>query len=382
MTNNPMEGHLSPEWFYKELTKNGIRYFCGVPDSSLGAFCAYLDTCDPGTHDIVVNEGSAIGLGIGHYVASAHVPLVYMQNSGLGNAMNPLTSLADPLVMGIPMLLLVGWRGEPGKKDEPQHVKQGLITANFLDCLGMPYEILSSDMQEASSQIERAVTRASASMQPVALLVRDGTFPEHNPIQNVNDQLLGREQAIAAVASSIGSRDIVVCTTGKASRELFEYREKNGMSHAQDLLIVGGMGHASSIAYGIAKHKPKRHVFIIDGDGAALMHMGMLPFVGTGVCKNLHHIVMNNGAHESVGGQPTVARSVRLSAIAERCGYSRAVSVSTRQEIEEVLRSTRDMPGPLFVEVLVACGSRPDLTRPSISPAQNKLECMEFLNGD
>lgn len=370
---------LAPSELHDALTQNDVTYFCGVPDSTLSAFGHYLGERADGSHDIAVNEGNAIGLAIGYHIASSNVPVVYMQNSGLGNAINPLTSLADPLVMGIPMILLIGWRGQPGRKDEPQHAKQGLITISLLDSLGIVYEVLSAD--SVATQIARITGTARETNQPVALLVEPEAFEPYT-LSDETLHAMSRETAVQTIAASIGKRDVIVSTTGKASRELFEYRERTGSGHSKDLLIVGGMGHASVVAYGIAKQQPTRNIFVIDGDGAALMHLGALPFIGSYKPKNLYHFVINNGAHESVGGQPTVARTVDLTAIALAAGYREAYTVFSHAELKKTMASITDQTGPVLVEVITNTNSRPDLTRPTISPVDNKRAFMEFLEKD
>lgn len=376
-----MSMKLSPAAFHRALIENEVWYFCGVPDSSLTAFGAYLAEYAAKSHDVAVNEGSAIGLAVGYHIASAKTPLIYMQNSGLGNAMNPLISLVDPLVLGIPMILLIGWRGQPGIKDEPQHAKQGPITKDLLHSLGIPHKLLSGNDLEAAKQVKQAVEDAIKTKRPFALLVQDGTFETTTISQKrAAKYQLTREEAIQTIVDNLSNQDAVVTTTGKASRELFEYREKLGQGHNQDLLIVGGMGHASSVAYGIAKQKPEHKVFVIDGDGAVLMHMGVLPFIGCSGLKNFYHIVLNNGSHESVGGQPTVAQAIDLPAIAKNSGYTKTYSLSTSAEIAKTIRSIKKLAGPVFVEINVGGRARADLSRPTIHPSKNKESFMKFLD--
>ena len=376
-----MSKKLSPATFYQALIENQVCYFCGVPDSSLTAFGAYVAEYATASHDLAVNEGSAVALAVGYHIASAKTALVYMQNSGLGNAMNPLVSLVDPLVLGIPMILLIGWRGQPGLKDEPQHAKQGPITKELLDSLGIPYTLLSSNDLEAAKQVKQAVVETLKTKRPFALLVQDGTFETFTLSQERAAKYpLTREVAIQTIVDNLTNQDAVVITTGKASRELFAYREKLGQGHNQDLLVVGGMGHASSVAYGIAKQKPAHKLFVIDGDGAVLMHMGVLPFIGCSGLKNFYHIVLNNGSHESVGGQPTVAQAIDLAAIAKNSGYTRTYSLSTSADIAKTIRSIKKLAGPVFVEINVGGRARADLTRPTIHPSKNKESFMKFLD--
>jgi len=378
-----MSKKLSPTVFYQALIKNKVEYFCGVPDSSLSSFGAYLEDHGAESHDIAVNEGSAIALAIGYHIASANVPLVYMQNSGLGNAINPLTSLVDPLVLGIPMILLIGWRGKPGVKDEPQHSKQGSITIDLLKSLGIPHKLLNSDNVKATKQVNQAVEDTIKTKRPFALLVHDGTFETFKMSSSVVTKYrLTREEAIQSIVDNLTNQDVVVVTTGKAIRELFEHRDKKQQGHRQDLLIVGGMGHASAIAYGIAKQKPKHNIFVIDGDGSVLMHMGSLPFIGSNGLKNFYHIVINNGSHESVGGQPTIAGVIDLPAIAKSSGYTQTFSLSKRGDIAKTIRFIKKLAGPVFVEINVGGRARLDLMRPTIHPSKNKETFMKFLAMD
>ena len=352
---------IEPGLFVNTLREAGVDFFTGVPDSLLKNFCAYVtDNCGA-DHVIAANEGGAVGLATGHYLATGRPALVYMQNSGQGNAVNPLASLADPDVYSVPLVLLVGWRGEPGVKDEPQHVKQGKVTLSLFETLGIPTEVLPDD-EAAACQLARAqVARARAESRPVALVVRKGLFADY-ALQNKKPDIaaLRREEAIEAVLSEMGDDAVVVSTTGMISREVYEIRERLGQGHARDFLTVGSMGHALMIALGIAKAQPARPVFCLDGDGASLMHLGNLAIAGQSGCANLTHIVFNNAAHDSVGGQPTVAGQVNLPEIARQCGYNR--------------------PGaPTFREIRVAKGARKDLGRPKEPPQVNKALFMETL---
>jgi phosphonopyruvate decarboxylase len=371
--------HLQPSELYGALVKNGISYFCGVPDTLLSTFSFYLEGHSKENHDIAVNEGNAVALAIGHYLATKEVPLVYMQNSGIGNAINPLVSLADPFVMGVPLILLIGWRGQEGKADEPQHKKQGLVTTKLLEGLNIPYVILSNNTADATRQVAEAIKHTRRHKSPFALLVEPNTLPPTKKKDRLNNYLLSREEAIKIISSSMGEKDVIIATTGKASRELYEHRESTGQSHSQDLLVVGGMGHASAIALSIARHKPKRNVVCIDGDGALLMHMGVLASIGAQKQKNYYHFVINNGCHESVGGQPTVAFNIDIAALARACGYRQAFSALNALELKDTLDKIKALSGPILIEVRVNNNSRPDLTRPSISPAKNRQYFMDFL---
>jgi len=370
--------------FYDALSRRGIDFFTGVPDSLLKDFNAYImDNASQGNHIIPANEGNAIGLATGHYLGTGKIPSVYMQNSGQGNAVNPLTSLADSEVYSIPMLLLIGWRGEPGVKDEPQHVKQGKITRTLLDTLNIPHEVLSDKIGEAEENLNVALRSMKERSAPYALVIRKGTFEPYTLQSKIKTSYqLNREEAVKLVVDQLDERDIVVSTTGKTSRELFEYREAIGQDHSKDFLTVGSMGHSSSIALGIALEKPNRQVYCFDGDGAVIMHMGSLAITGAQSPKNLKHIVFNNGAHDSVGGQPTVGFDINIPKIAEACGYKAAWRAETSDEITEKMKLLKKVEGPALLEILVNKGARKDLGRPTTTPIENKETLMENLSQD
>lgn len=359
----------------------GVRYFTGVPDSLLKDFCAYVaDHASDNAHVITANEGNAVALAAGHYLATGEVSLVYLQNSGLGNTVNPLISLADPAVYSIPMILLVGWRGEPGIKDEPQHVKQGAITATVLQAMQIPFAELPVESREATQAIHDAAGEARRRSAPVALIARKGTFAKYT-LQNKseNPYPMTREQAIRSIVDRIDPRAVVISTTGKASRELFEYRVALGQDTSRDFLTVGSMGHASQIALGVALAKPGREVYCLDGDGALIMHMGSLAIIGSRQPTNLKHVVINNGAHDSVGGQPTAGFCIDISAIAAACGYKFTARAETVMELATALEAIGVTTGPALLEVRTTTGARPDLGRPTTAPIQNRDSLMRTL---
>lgn len=361
---------IDPGGFVGLLLQSGVDFYAGVPDSLLKSFCAYVtDRCGE-RHVITANEGGAIGLATGHYLATGKMACVYMQNSGQGNAVNPLCSLADPDVYSIPMVLLVGWRGEPGAHDEPQHVKQGKVTVSLFETLGIPTTIL--DGEKWKSQVSDACMLASRERRPVALIVRKGLFAEYK-LQSVRENIVEtpREEMIERIVREYGNEAVFVSTTGMISRELYETRVRMGQDHSRDFLTVGSMGHASMIAMGIARAKPDKLVICLDGDGASLMQMGNMAIVGQSGCENLLHIVLNNAAHDSVGGQPTVADDVNLSDIAQACGYSVASFIPGVR--------TSAYGRPTFMEIRVAKGARKDLGRPKEPPQDNKKLFMETL---
>ena len=374
---------IRPSFFFETLKGFGMDFYAGVPDSLLKNLCAYISDHSDDRHNIITaNEGAAIGLAAGYHLATGKSGVVYMQNSGEGNAINPLASLTDREVYDIPVLLLIGWRGRPGVKDEPQHVKQGKITTGLLDVMGISYEVLSKEEEKAAVQIARAV-QALQNNHTYALVIEKDTFDEYK-LRNTesNDLVLTREEAIQTVASAIGPKDVIVSTTGMISRELFEARTAWGQGHERDFLTVGSMGHASQIALGIALEKTDRRIWCFDGDGATIMHMGSMAIVASRKPSNYIHVVFNNGAHDSVGGQPTVGLKIDLPAIAKAVGYHSAYSVSTKEELESLstLNSRISiMEGPVFIEIKVRKGNRKDLGRPTTTPEENKEALMKFL---
>ena len=371
---------IRPEFFIEKLRENGIDCFAGVPDSLLKNICAYItDHCDAQHNIIAANEGAAVGIAAGHYLATGKVACVYMQNSGEGNIINPLASLTDEEVYNIPVLLLIGWRGRPGVHDEPQHVKQGKVTTGLLNVMGVNYEVLSKEEDKAEKQIAKAVM-ALADKDVFALVIEKDTFEDYK-LQNVevNDFTMTREETIQAVAAALGEKDCIVSTTGMISRELFEYRAAMNQGHERDFLTVGSMGHASQIALGIAMAKTDRKVWCFDGDGAAIMHMGSMAIVANKAPKNYVHVVFNNGAHDSVGGQPTVGLKIDFPAVAKAVGYKATYTVDSKDALNVILSEAKNLEGPILIEVKVKKGNRKDLGRPTTTPIQNKEALMAFL---
>ena len=371
---------IRPEFFIEALREKGIGCFAGVPDSLLKNICAYITDHFDAAHNIIAaNEGAAVGLAAGHYLATGQPACVYMQNSGEGNIINPLASLTDQEVYNIPVLLLIGWRGRPGVHDEPQHVKQGKVTTGLLNVMGVNYEVLSKEEDKATKQIEKAA-KALANKEVFALVIEKDTFEDYK-LQNVevNDLTMSREEAIQTVAAALGEKDCIVSTTGMISRELFEFRAAMNQGHERDFLTVGSMGHASQIALGIALAQPERRVWCFDGDGAAIMHMGSMAIVANKAPKNYVHVVFNNGAHDSVGGQPTVGLKIDLPAVAKAVGYPNTFTVDTKDNLLDCLKAVEMVEGPTLLEIKVKKGNRKDLGRPTTTPIQNKEALMTFL---
>ena len=374
---------INPEFFYKQLSGYGMNFFTGVPDSLLKDFCAYItDNVTEDNHIIAANEGTAVGLACGYYLSTNRIPLIYMQNSGIGNAVNPLLSLADKKVYSIPLLLLIGWRGEPGVHDEPQHISQGEVILSLLDSMRIPYLVLDKNEGNIHSQLENAFKYLLKESAPFAIIIKKDTFSPYQLKKAVEIKAtLSREDAIKTVIGQIESNGIVVSTTGMISRELYELRDQKGQGHSQDFLTVGSMGHASQIALGIALNKPDRKVYCFDGDGAMLMHLGGLTSIGSHKPANYVHIIFNNGAHDSVGGQPTVANEIDIQKLAKSLGYSYAEKVDGINGIVSFFQSLKSLDkGPVMLEISVKKGARKDLGRPKTSPIENKNAFMQFLN--
>ena len=373
---------VRPEFFVNTLKEYQIDFYAGVPDSLLKNICAYITDNLPAEQNIIAaNEGGAMGIAAGYHLATGKIPVVYMQNSGEGNIINPLASLTDKEVYNIPVLLVIGWRGRPGVHDEPQHVKQGKVTTGLLNILGINYAILPKDEEGAAKQIKIAADFMKATNECYALVIEKDTFDAYK-LQNVevNDLTMSREEAIQKVAASIESNACIVSTTGMISRELFEARTAWNQGHERDFLTVGSMGHASQIALGIALQKPVRRVYCFDGDGASIMHMGNMAITASMKCKNYVHVVFNNGAHDSVGGQPTVGLKIDLCAVAKAVGYVATYSVETPETLAETLETIKNVDGPVLLQVCVKKGNRKDLGRPTTTPIQNKEALMAFLN--
>lgn len=364
--------------FFNQMKKAGISFFTGVPDSLLSNLCAYIDDHSVASdHIISANEGNAVALAAGYYLSSGKGAAVYMQNSGLGNAINPLTSLTDPQVYRIPMLLIIGWRGEPDVKDEPQHIKQGRITIKQLELLEIPYQILDKNT-DSTRTLGNALATMAKIQAPVALLVRKDTFSTYKT-QRIPRAWshLTRENALQTLLQLCGD-DLVIATTGKTSREVFEIRAQQGHTQS-DFLTVGSMGHAASIALGVALNNPHKRIICLDGDGSMLMHMGSLPIIGSQKPANFIHVLLNNAAHESVGGQPTVANQIDFSAIAKACGYRQYARADNATDVQVMWKQLSEKPGPCMLEIAICIGSRDNLGRPTYTPEQNKQAFMQAV---
>ena len=361
----------------------GSDFYTGVPDSQLKELCDYLmDTygIDNNHHIIAANEGNCCAIAAGYHLATGKIPVVYMQNSGEGNIINPVASLLNDNVYAIPVIYIIGWRGEPGVKDEPQHIYQGEVTLKLLEDMNISSFIISPDTSE--DEVENAMEGFKGKLEQglnVAFVIRKGALTDGPRVLYSNDNIMLREEIIRHIIN-ISGEDPIISTTGKVSRELFEIREANKQSHKYDFLTVGSMGHSSSIAFGVAVNKPEKKVWCIDGDGAVLMHMGSMALIGANKPNNLIHIVINNGAHETVGGMPTVAGSIDIVKLAYACGYPYAISVDNYEELDRELKKVKTNAHLSLLEVKCALGARKDLGRPTTTTIENKNNFMNFLS--
>ncbi len=360
----------------------GADFYTGVPDSQLKALCNYLMNeygIDSKHHVIAANEGNCTALAAGYHLATGKVPVVYMQNSGEGNIINPVASLLNDKVYAIPMIFIVGWRGEPGIHDEPQHIYQGEVTLKLLEDMDIATFVIGKETtdEEVESKMEE-FRKILTKGKDVAFVIRKGALTDAPVVEYKNENALMREDIIKHIVAASGE-DPIVSTTGKASRELFEIREANGQSHKYDFLTVGSMGHSSSIALGVAINKPNQKIWCIDGDGAVLMHMGSMALIGANKPTNLIHVVINNGAHETVGGMPTVAQSIDLVGVAKACGYPNAISVNSFEDLDKELLEAKDRSELSLIEVKCSIGARDNLGRPTTTALENKENFMRYI---
>lgn len=370
--------------FLHEIKEIGINTITGVPDSTLKQFCdaVQFDNGKEFNHYVTANEGAAVGLATGEYLATKRPALVYLQNSGLGNIINPLASIANQEVYGIPMLYVVGWRGEPGKKDEPQHAYQGKITCKLLEVMDVPYSVIG--METTDVQIKEIIKKAETVLnenRQYAIVVKKGTFEKESEFTWKNGYELVREQALKNILQCVYKDAYIVSTTGKISRELYEQSDALYGGHNRLFMTVGGMGHASMIAYGMAQADKSRKIVCIDGDGAVMMHMGALAFIAKQSPSNLLHIVINNAAHESVGSMPTGFSGGTYAQIAASCGYRNTYMVKTEAELKTVIKDAINRNELSLIEVMVSLEARSDLGRPKESARENRMDFMrEYHN--
>lgn len=376
---------MNIEKFMSAINKLGADFYTGVPDSLLSPFTDFImnEYGVGANHIVAANEGAAVGLAAGHYLATSKPAVVYMQNSGIGNAVNPICSLLHEKVYAIPVIFIIGWRGEPGTADEPQHIFQGEATLPLLDCLEIPYFVVSKQTDESELLLcTEAFQKHIENGQSVAFVISKSALQNDVKMEYDSTAELSREYALKLIIGNADCNDVFVCTTGKLSREVFELREQQGAGHGHDFLTVGSMGHNLMIAHGIAIAKPDRRIFCLDGDGAAIMHLGSLAVAGVHHPENLVHIVMNNGAHETVGGMPAVSTHLNLSELALKLGYRHSFCVENEKELLSVLNKSKELEGTLFIEIMCNLESRADLGRPTTTPIQNKKDFIAFLGGN
>lgn len=357
------------------------EFFAGVPDSQLKPLCdCLINQCGVSKkHIIAANEGNAAAIAAGYYLATGKIPVVYLQNSGIGNIINPVASLLNDKVYGIPCIFIIGWRGEPGVHDEPQHIYQGEVTLKLLEDMDIETVVIGKETTEEEvcgkmKSLKPLLDRGKS----IALVVKKGALGYNEEVEYKNRYTMSREEIIKHIVA-VSKEDVIISTTGKASRELFEIREANKQPHKYDFLTVGSMGHSSSVAMGIAQQKPNVKIWCIDGDGAAIMHMGAMAVIGSNKPANMVHVVINNGAHETVGGMPTVANSIDLVQIAKGCGYPNAVCVDNFDDLDEELLSAKRRGELSFIEAKSSIGARADLGRPTTTAKENKERFMEYL---
>ena len=365
--------------FVKVLNKD---FYTGVPDSQLKALCNYLINTygiDKNHHMICANEGNCVALGAGYYLATGKVPVIYMQNSGEGNIINPIASLTNEKVYNLPQIYVIGWRGKPGVHDEPQHIFQGEITLKLLEVMNIEYFVIKSDTTtlELKNKME-SFENILASGRSVAFVVEKDALTYDEKTKYENDNSITREEVIEHIVK-YSKNDPIVSTTGKASRELFEIRERNNDIHDRDFLTVGSMGHASSIALGIKNVKEKTRVWVIDGDGAALMHMGSMAYIGKTNPKKFVHIVINNEAHETVGGMPTASTSIDFCKIAKACNYKKVFKIDNFSDLDMALDYASKANGLTFIEIKTNIASRKDLGRPTTTARENRDNFVKYL---
>lgn len=369
---------LKCEDFSKICKKHGFIFFSGVPDSTYKSWMDYLNKKNTGlTNIIAVNECEAVAICTGYYLATDKIGVLYMQNDGFGKTINPLTSLCNKEVYNIPILLMIGWRGEPGKKEAPQHLQIGRILTQLLEKLEIPYDIIKSDTNSIDLTLKKAKKYMEKNSRPYAIIIKKGIFEDIKTKEKKKNNLMTREEAIQIIMKHLNNDEIIVSTTGKTSRELFEYRKMNNKNYNHDFYNIGAMGCAQSIALGIALQKPNKKIFVFDGDGAVLMQMGALATIGHYAPMNFFHIIFDNQAHDSTGGQPTISNTVDFVKIALSCNYKSAIRIDTKDKLIKNIKSLKN--GPILIVIKIKKGARENLRRPKMKPIEHKKHFMRYL---
>ncbi|MFP4051680.1 MAG: phosphonopyruvate decarboxylase [Thermoplasmata archaeon] len=369
---------INCEDFAEICKKHGFTFFSGVPDSTFKSWMSSLENSDL-TNVIAVNECEATGICAGYHLSTGNIGVLYMQNDGFGKTVNPLTSLCDPEVYNIPVLLMIGWRGEPGKKDAPQHKKMGEILLPLLDLLEIPYKIIPDDISKTDDILKKAKKYMQNNNKPYAIIIRKGIFEKSSSEINSDSKKMGREEALREIMEHLDGDEIIVSTTGKLSRELYEYRVEENDGFERDFYNIGAMGCAQSIALGIALQKKEKEVFVFDGDGSVLMQMGGLATIGQSSPKNFNHIIFDNRAYDSTGGQPTSSNTVDFKKVALACNYNYGKIAKNEEELEKNLQDSKNIDGPGLLVVEVKKGARDDLGRPEKDPVEYKIDFMNSL---
>jgi len=354
------------ESLFSYLKKKNITFFTGVPDSILKESKYILDKLEFKNHIVAHNEGGAIGIGAGYYLKTKKIPCVYFQNSGLGNAINPLVSMVHKNVYSIPMLLLIGWRGAPKiSKDEPQHLLQGKITEKMLKLMNIRY--CTIDHTKDFKQLGKIIDISKKKQVPVACLIKKNTLKKNfDEIKKkkVDKIKLKRHEIIDFIIRKNYKNIKIFSTTGYTSRELYQLRKFN-KSNTKDFLNVGAMGHTSMIALGYSLKNKKHKTLCLDGDGSLIMHMGTLPVIGENQIKNFKHIVFNNEVHESVGGQKTPQKNTNFKKLSLSCGYSKYFFSNSLSDFKKKYALFLKSNGPSFYEIKISSGSLKNLERPN-----------------
>ncbi|UCH72495.1 MAG: phosphonopyruvate decarboxylase [Thermoplasmatales archaeon] len=365
--------------FFNLCKKYNFTFFSGVPDSTFKSWMSFLEKNNEKIKNIVtVNECEAVAVCSGYHLSTGKIAVLYMQNSGLGKVVNPITSLCDQAIYSIPILLMIGWRGEPDTKDAYQLRKMGPITLKLLDLLDIPYKIISTDAKELEDILKIAKEYMEKNSRSFALIIRKNIFEKlEEEFENGNDKI-SREEALKTILKNLDGDEVIVSTTGKISRELFENRtKKDECSH--DFYNIGAMGCAQSIALGISLQKKNKKVFVFDGDGSVLMQMGALATIGYHSPKNFYHIIFDNQSHDSTGGQPTYSDAVYLDEIAKACNYKNFEVVRDKSSLEKMIKKLKKNEGPFMLVIKVKKGARKNLGRPTMPPKKHKERFMKYI---
>ena len=364
---------MKPGIFVTTLEDAGFSPFMGIPCSVLKPLLDYIADGNCSTRNYLCSsEGDAMGLAAG-FSLSGKLPVVYMQNDGYGNAINPLSSLL--LLYKLPVLLLISWRGEPGAKDAPQHAVMGSVILSLLDTFEIPYIVLDNEERNLKDSVTRAKNHCMAESKPFAFVIRKGYFDRYNAsISQSNTMLNRRLEYIRLLSAKLQPNDVLLGTTGFAGREMYQI-----VTHKGKFYMMGSMGCLASLGLAIALEQPDKRIILLDGDGAILMKMGALATVGYHRPSNLIHICFDNRSYESTGGQPTLSTTVDLRAVAKACGYTTVHNIKTTGEFEAMWNNEAKYPKPHFLHIEINPGTEEELARPSISPEEMRDCFRAFL---